>query len=81
MYKSFKEMSMAFVACQQAAFILQPADRGPFKTRIVINSMAGKLLSNESERRCSHVDYPVHVAETTSAEYDRVQDGPETLHF
>ncbi len=25
MYQSFEEMSMAFVACQQATFILQPA--------------------------------------------------------
>ncbi len=41
--------------------------------------MAGNLHSDVSERSNSHAHNPVKMAATTSAEYDRVQDGPETL--
>ena len=41
--------------------------------------MAGNLRTRVSERRHSHGYFPVNVAATSAAEYDRVQDGPETV--
>jgi hypothetical protein len=38
--------------------------------------MAGKLHTVVSERRHSHDHYPVGLAATTAAEYDRVQVTP-----
>jgi len=51
------------------------------KPKFAINTMAGNLHSNEGERRPSHAFYPVTVAPTTAAEYDRVQDGPKTFCY
>lgn len=44
-----------------------------------MKGLASKLHSCVGERSHSHVDFPVLVAETTAAEYDRVQDGPEAF--
>ena len=51
-----------------------------FQNLKVDTSFASKLHFMVSEWSSSHGHDPVHVAETTSAESHRVQDGPETVN-
>ena len=62
---------------------LRPRDTIVFELEAVskpqnTKCLASNLHARVSERRHSHAHYPVNVAATAAAEYDRVQDGPET---
>lgn len=56
-------------------FVVEPVSIPVF----TLERMAGNLHSSVSERSYSHARYPVFVAATTSAEHDRVQDGPASI--